>query len=398
MNSACIGFFGNVCNYSYWHAKWARELGFDAQAFLWENPSLERDMPWWEDSDYHRNQPPHWVTVLPSVPVLGSFGGRTLRQVACALETVDSLHIFEPGAAIVASYTSSPYVYHSAGEFGYLTSPFRFKSFKQAIHPKRFPATMRFRRAMRRARSIVLGQFHEVLQAQRNGFGQKLVMGFCGYDPNLTNNLSASPPRPLEKQRALCFFAPARHLWFMKGQHLIVRAFHEFSRTAKRRARLILLEWGRDVTRTRVLVEKLGIASFVTWLPILRRQELYAAMSRPDTLVIDQFPDRRYYPGGGIGGIGRDAMAVEACLCTYAEGAAMRELYGDPPPILSVERSEVPLILERMVEFAEMNAGQRAQIAAAQRAWLVKIYDYHKTIPKIYELHTQVLQEGKRGS
>ena len=93
-------------------------------------------------------------------------------------------------------------------------------------------------------------------------------------DDNLINLLS----KRLSKSK-LNVFSQMRHFWGNKGDtkntDWLIIGFSKFLKLIpSSNARLILVEWGDDVTKSKELCEQLGINSNVIWLPLLKRRQV----------------------------------------------------------------------------------------------------------------------------
>jgi glycosyltransferase involved in cell wall biosynthesis len=155
-------------------------------------------------------------------------------------------------------------------------------------------------------------------------------------------------------------FAPARHDWAIKGNEMILRAFARFVRAAGQpNARLVLLEWGKEVDRSRALIQELGIGPQVLWRPVVSGKSLCRAMQSAD-VVIDQFVL------GVFGSTVPQAMATGAPVISSYDEAKNAWAFPAAPPILRAScADEIAGHLQTM--FADPQ--KRRAVGEAGRKW-----------------------------
>lgn len=145
----------------------------------------------------------------------------------------------------------------------------------------------------------------------------------------------------------------ARHWWInkqsmdelswqglSKNNNWLIEGFASFlTENSRIKACLILLEYGDDVKESKSLVQKLGIANEVIWLPRMSRKKLLYLISQVD-IGVGQFT---VAPGTIWGGTGWETMAMgkpmlQAFNFTQQE---FIEIFGyEAPPLLDVKSAE----------------------------------------------------------
>ncbi len=134
------------------------------------------------------------------------------------------------------------------------------------------------------------------------------------------------------------FFSPSRHHWhtepasMQKGNDLFLNAAAQVART-NRNFRIILVEWGVDVQRSKDLIRSLGIEDIVAWIPTLNKAELRRAYCSCD-VVVDQFR----IPA--MGGVTFEAMALGRRVITRLDQVQTAEFFGVAPPCLAADSVE----------------------------------------------------------
>ncbi|NEU98835.1 glycosyltransferase [Bradyrhizobium uaiense] len=134
------------------------------------------------------------------------------------------------------------------------------------------------------------------------------------------------------------FFSPTRHHWraapvsMQKGNDLFLRAVAQVAQT-DRDFRIILVEWGVDVHRSKELIQKLRIEDMVSWIPSLNKAELRQLYCSSE-VVVDQFR----IPA--MGGVTFEAMALGRRVITNLDETQSAEFFGAAPPCLVADSIE----------------------------------------------------------
>jgi glycosyltransferase involved in cell wall biosynthesis len=178
--------------------------------------------------------------------------------------------------------------------------------------------------------------------------------------------------------------SPSRHDWAIKGTDRLLRAFAELVHSQRRKAVLLLFDWGQEVGRSRALVEELGIEPNVRWsrpLPKLRLIDAYRAAD----VVLDQFL---------IGTFG--AVAPEAMACGCPVVMAFRpELhtwcFPELPPVVDARTTED--IHGALVRLAE-DAARREALGWEGRAWIERHHGWRLVVDR----HLAIYEELGAGS
>jgi glycosyltransferase involved in cell wall biosynthesis len=152
-----------------------------------------------------------------------------------------------------------------------------------------------------------------------HAFDDRKLMRFRAENPDL------QPP-----EGPTLFFSPTRQHWqdksgsWTKGNDVLLRAAAILAGEGLD-FRLHLVEWGKELAASKALIEELGIADKVAWLPTMQKRELWAAYCTAHA-VVDQFT----LPA--LGGVGFEAMALGRRLITSADESQLSRFFGEPPP------------------------------------------------------------------
>lgn len=379
-----IHFLGNVCNYGYWMAKWCREIGVEAQLFMGDG-SYARDMPWWDDPDLRDHSLPKWVKTV-KLPMGKEFLPQSKRlKLYAEILDCDLIHSFSPDMAGGLLGLGKPHLYHSVG--GFDRAPFysrRNHDRERLFAPRPIIRAWRFRRMIRDADQVIIGQPYELAYALYfKPLGVTILP--IPYQIPSPADVTGAP----EKR----FFAPARQYWWFKGNDLLLRAYGKLlNDNGEEIPPLVMLDWGPDTSASQELAHKLGISPHVRWEPVLVKETLLSEMTRPGTIVVDQFcrpiPDE-----ASLGGIGRDALSVCAPLISHISIPAILKVNTSAPPILAVSRPTVEHILEQLRLSLSMSWEQLAALGRAGHEWLVAEHDWRTVMPRYLELYEKVIRE-----
>lgn len=162
---------------------------------------------------------------------------------------------------------------------------------------------------------------------------------------------------------ALKIFAPARQNWKEKGNDKLYRAVSELLRRGVS-VKLSVPEWGQDLSRSRELVEMLGISHAVQWLAPQSEKRLIHSYQDAD-VVVDQFIH------GVFGLITPKALACGKPVVTSYRPELNRWCFPEDPPLLPAsDEGQIVMQLEKIATDPKL----RRAVGQASRQWVV---DYH---------------------
>lgn len=380
-----INFIGNTCNYAFWWAKLIRELGFAETIAFIEKSDIPRDLPWWDDKSINITNIPEWIFMMPKVPFGGGIGGGNITNIINQkLRQCDLIHAFGGISAIWANRTNLPYVYQSYGDIN--TTPFVQNIWSLSNHVR----SMVVKKVIREAKKIVISQLCDLKNAERFGLKSKMVLLPIIYDCEAVSATKAIDNSAMEekyKNWELIFYSPSRHIP-EKRQDKVIRCFAQFLKRKQIQACLILTEWGSLLDQSKKLINELGINEFTNWIPCQTKEGMMKYMRLPRVAVLDEFVAAPQL--WSFGGISRDAMAMEAVLISRVSMDMITLLHKTAPPILWTDDTERS-ILERMLEFSEMNMNERKFLGYLERQWLWDEHHYENLLPRYFDIYRECM-------
>jgi glycosyltransferase involved in cell wall biosynthesis len=182
------------------------------------------------------------------------------------------------------------------------------------------------------------------------------------------------------------FFSPTRQHWrdanrsLVKGNDIMLRAAGRLWAEG-RRFRLVMVEWGHNITETKRMIEGLGYAEAVTWVPPMGKQDLWRAYCTSHA-VLDQF----VLPA--LGGVAFETLALGCRLITRTDQQTLTRFFGAAPPVLpagSVE--EVESSMRAVLDDPEDKAG----LGPAGRSWIDDWHSARRTVSIQAETYRHLL-------
>ena len=213
-----------------------------------------------------------------------------------------------------------------------------------------------------------------------------LRLGLCNFrfmpHPVDYKHLDLRPPPPLEQSLGIpagpLVFAPARHDWDIKGNQEALAGFARFLAASGRSdVRLLLLEWGKEVERSRALIRQLGIERNVVWRPVLSGKAFRNALAAAD-VVLDQFVL------GVFGSTVPQALAAgKPVVASYDETKNSWAFPVAPPLCRAGDAVEIAAQLRRLFD----DPSQFRRLAAESRAW----FHRHHSPDRVAEILTEMI-------
>jgi glycosyltransferase involved in cell wall biosynthesis len=209
---------------------------------------------------------------------------------------------------------------------------------------------------------------------------ERLKLSDYRFVPHPINEQVVADPEPASLRNRLCqelqadflVFHPARQHWepqrhpsWEKGNDIFLEGFARFVKTTRPRAAAILVDWGKTVARSRVLIDELGIADRVLWITPQNAAGMAAYIQASDVLA-DQFFL------GAWGSTMPRALYLGTPAMIYVNESIHRWCFPEMPPVVNAGTSDtVNLGLCRLID-----EDCRREISAAGRCWYEK---YHSS-------------------
>jgi glycosyltransferase involved in cell wall biosynthesis len=161
-------------------------------------------------------------------------------------------------------------------------------------------------------------------------------------------------------------FHPARQHWeaqrdlnWEKGNDIFIEGLARFIREVAPRAAAVFVEWGKKVAESKALLEQLGIARQVQWIPLQHNCGLSRYVDACD-IVADQF----YI--GAFGNIMPKALAHGKPAILYVDEARHRWCFPEMPPVIN---ARTPDEVYRGLTRAYRDRGWLQELAEAGLRW-----------------------------
>lgn len=148
-----------------------------------------------------------------------------------------------------------------------------------------------------------------------------------------------------------------------KGNNIMIEGFADYVKQAKKKAVLVLFEYGIDVCNSKQLISELGIENSVVWMPKMPRKEIMFGLSLADFGSDDLLK-------GGFGGAGWEVMASGKPLFINLSWIAYEEFKsrtGKPfPPIIN---ARTPQDITKHLLNYEKNPDDYKKVGLEARVW-----------------------------
>jgi glycosyltransferase involved in cell wall biosynthesis len=212
---------------------------------------------------------------------------------------------------------------------------------------------------------------------------EKLRLNDYRFVPHPINEHVVAAPEPGALRQQLCreleadflIFHPARQHWepqrnpsWEKGNDIFLKGFARFVKTAHPRAAAILVDWGKTVSQSRALIDELGIAGRIAWIPP-RNAASMAAYIRASDVLADQFFL------GAWGSTMPRALYLGTPAMIYVNESIHRWCFPKMPPVVNTKDSDA--VHAGLCQLLDEN--YRRKLSAAGRAWYDK-YHSNKVI------------------
>lgn len=308
MKQLSIAIFGNTNNYPLLLAQGLRLLGHNVRLVLNRKELLHRP-----EARY-----PDWATAYPDWIVDCSnlsdediaFEKPALDQAIHQLtHNIDLVILNDVGPAL-AAYLQAPHVAVLTGSDLAYYANFDSLQMRTSMWSAEFKRSLQGRRYLRRMADLVARQRDGILGAEVVCYGQRglvpsgdqllddigvvddrrLMLHFSN-----TIDLQAQPEAHNEKLAVLCGsrivyrpeYNPALSAMDFKGTDVLIRGFAEYCQRGGR-GELRFPQKGQDLDAARELINELGIANRIAWLPEMPLAGFYEEMAKAD-LICDQF-------------------------------------------------------------------------------------------------------------
>lgn len=179
-------------------------------------------------------------------------------------------------------------------------------------------------------------------------------------------------------------FHPTNHVFDYKKNDLFLKAFIKIVKENKK-VRLIMINRGPDFPKSLELINKSGVAEYVTILPRSIPQSEIANYYAMSDVIVDQFGV------GSTGLIGQEVMACGKPLIQYINNDLYCQFYGESPPILNA-RTEIEIYEKLRDLIVDPSLGLRT--GKESQEWILKHHNHESVIKKYINLYNLVYEQA----
>lgn len=394
-----IALLGNTCNNNFALMRYFRDLGYDANLFLYSNEGLPDDNPI-HNPEWDTWSIPKWQMYIDRIQVpngLEAIIGRPdkfkLPPRLGSLKKLLSAYDYCIGSGITPSLfwrmnrpldifypyaTGIEWVSESENEVKMKRHNFEWP-FRKFVYATQVAGIKNAKNVL----SSCLGRSAEVMRA--NDIGYKLI-----HVPQYYNldQLPENPPNRLlaelqlkAQESEFSVFSFMRHLWVFRDQYSaeawptltkrndwLIRGFREFvDKSNARKALLFLSNWGPDVSDSKALIGQLNLVDNVVWMPILPRREISFLLARVADLGVGEFICSNGEPWGSTGWECLSAGIPFLESINYSQSEFHSHFGFDLPPfLLNVQKPED--VSGMMLDYFH-NKGEWKQRAKENAGW-----------------------------
>ncbi len=297
-----IHLYGNVLNNSYNLTVFLRRLGYEAILFLDDSSPNPQDYPWWEDTKLNHESLPNWIRYY-KLEFNPYFNSKIQRQFLNDFSKGDIALVCGWGP-IVAYKAKIPFIFYSYGDDLNLADiKFQLRTFMyKLIHferPNGILLTTKFgifqAFALRNyAKYILIAMGYQLNHIKNMKLNKKMIKYRLIWDVQKYNVTDSTEMLNKYSKYDLVYFMISRHNWsskwkISKGNDKFLKAFARFYHEQKPNVKLLLVEKGWDIKRSKTLVSELRIESICEWLPEMNKDKIRDILSINNLVVIDQF-------------------------------------------------------------------------------------------------------------
>lgn len=322
-----------MANVGYYHVKQLRELDMNVDLLMEKNPKMAAD-PLVRDPQL--SSYPQWIKFYNKQSSLWKF--QVLKIMKDSKYDLIHAHVELP---IFALFSGKSFIAQTLG------SDLSEMAFTNSLRG------MLLRRAYRKAKVVLFSTPDQPPLLRQLKIKNTIFLP-------LISDLSFFKPQKIDDEKfrnKLVIFHPTSHIWNIKGNDIMIKAFARFSKACTN-AILIMVDWGTDKEKSKELIKLLGIEDKVLIVNQLGAKELLYYYNICD-IVADQFIQP------GIGAIGMEALICEKPLIIKCNEDAYQGLHPEPIPLL--DASTVDEIYEKLEYLKDEK--KRLQLAKSGKVW-----------------------------
>lgn len=373
-----IALIDNMNNAFFSFARYLRRAGVDVDLFCINYPGMEHFKP---EADTYL--PQESLTFVKDFPVLTNLDG--WRQVRHSAKIFDFLKSYDliiacgRSVAFLESFNIRVDIFFVYGSDLY-RDPFWYFNWRNPIRSLQYMEIAKFQaRGIKKARLIISTQQQPLYRKAMEKLEVTCIdsgFPFLFIETPPANN-DANIIWSFLRSHDFVVFNHSRHIWSSNPDNFVdfnenggnkrndktIKAFANFLKQTKFKSPvLVLFEYGEDVGASKKLIDELGIAEWVKWMPKSNRKHILIGL-RMASLAVNQV--RRNICGVGVSAY--EIMSLGVPCITHMDGAlqdANSPYYS--APIIDVLTEED--ILNVFIDF-EQNQQKYKDIGICSKQW-----------------------------
>jgi glycosyltransferase involved in cell wall biosynthesis len=194
--------------------------------------------------------------------------------------------------------------------------------------------------------------------------------------------------RKLVKDNDVFLLQPSRQHWEYKGNDKVFKALKKLS-SEYANLKLCAAEWGKDLLKSKSLVEELGLTGKVLWFPPVAKPKLIEYFNAAD-IILDQFPEPSdaHQIWGAWGTAALEAMSCGKPLLLYYDLRGVDRYVGERPYALhSLSVDDICMNLKSLIESPSL----RTEIGQKSRDWVRRMHGHEVIAGKYKQLISTIV-------
>ena len=179
---------------------------------------------------------------------------------------------------------------------------------------------------------------------------------------------------------------PTRHDWKMKNIHFFIKAIPEIIKKTKISFKIIFIEWGMEVERSKKLIKKLGVEKYIEWCRPVPRKKLALMMEQADIIL-----DQAFWVS--MGGIGPEGMLAGKPVLTSYDHQLNKWMYPEKPPLIDIRSTKD--VQEALISLLN-NSEERKTIGQAGKRWYQKYHSKQVVVKKLLKNYDKLLNKYQK--
>lgn len=173
-----------------------------------------------------------------------------------------------------------------------------------------------------------------------------------------------------------------RHDWSIKGIDLYILTLPEIIAKTNKIIKVIFIEWGMDVDKSKNLIKKFHIEENVQWLAPLPRHQFIYWLHKSD-IVLDQL----ILPS--MGGITAEAMQAGKPVLASYQHSSNKWMFPNKPPIIYTRNKED---IVRNIKHLLKNPKYANKIGKEGEEWFKKYHSKKIVTEKLIRSYEKLLK------